>query len=273
MKKQIIITGHDLGLSKSINDGYQYAIKSLPKTFSELSILPNSKYSTDAVSVAKDSGLSINLSVSLINRHLYSLSNSSSLTDSANHLKNVNNFDNWDFSVIDTFTDTDIEKEIKAQYQWFLDNFGHKPSALVTQKGEHGDPKILEPLIRLAKSENLPMRAPLWNWQTNYGAQSLVESEGIKTTSQFLVCFKDWQQGNGYDLEIDMDRIIKKVNETDGISEIALLAGFCDQELFDMTSVSWQRGQILNIIKRKYFLIDRLYSEFDVINYTDLLQS
>lgn len=271
MKKKLIITGHDLGLSKSINDGYEYAIKKLPKSFSELSILPNSKYSADAVKIAKDSGISTNLSFSFINHNLFSLSNSPSLTDSTNHLKNVTNFKTWDFSVIDTFTDSDIENEIAAQYQWFLDNFGHKPSALVTQKGEHGDPKILEPLINLAKSENLPMRAPLWKWQTNYGAQSLVESEGIKTTSQFPVCFKDWQNGSGYDLETDIDKIINKINETDGVSEIALLAGFCDQELFDMSSVSWQRGQILNIIKRKYFLIERLYSEFDVITYTDLL--
>lgn len=270
MKKQIIITGHDLGFSKSINNGYEYAIKNLPKSFSELSVLPNSKYSLDAVKIAKDSGISTNLCFSLLNRNLYSLSSSPSLITTANHLKDTNNYNGWDFSIIDTFTDIDIEKEIQAQYQWFLDNFGHKPSALVTQKGEHGDPKILEPLIKLAKSENLPMRAPLWNWQTNYGAQSLVESEGIKTTSQFLVCFKDWQKGSGYDLETDIDKIINRVNSVDGVSEIALLAGFCDQELFDMTSVSWQRGQILNIIKRKYFLIERLYQEFDVINYSDL---
>jgi len=270
MKRQIILTGHDLGFSKSVNDGYDYATKKLPKSFSELSILPNSKYSLDAVKIAKDSGLSVNLSIGLINRHLFSLSKSPSLTDSSNHFNSVNNYKSWDFSIIDSFADDDIEKEIKAQYQWFLDNFGHKPSALVTQKGEHGDPKILEPLIRLAKSENLPMRAPLWKWQTNYGAQSLVESEGIKTTSQFLVSFKDWQNGSGYDLETDIDKIIDKINEVDGISEIALLAGFCDQELLDMTSVSWQRSQILNIIKRKYHIIERLYQEFDVITYGDI---
>lgn len=270
MKKPIIITGHDLGYSKSVNAGYEYAIQKLPKVFSELSILPNSRYSLDAVRIAKESGLSTHLCISLVNHNFVSLSQSPSLVDSTGHLKNVKNVNAWDFSVIDTFAQADIECEIQAQYQWFLDNFGHKPSALVTQKGEHGDPKILEPLINLAKSENLPMRAPLWNWQTNYGAQSLVESERIPTTSQFLVCFKDWQNGSGYDLEQDLEKIISKINGEKGVSEVALLAGFCDAELFDMTNLSWQRGQILNILKRKYHLIERLYREFEVITYQDL---
>jgi len=271
MKKKIIITGHDLGLSQSVNSGYKYLTENKAKLFSELSILPNSKYSADAVTIAKNSGLSTNLSISLVNSKLKPLSTCPTLTDTNGFLKNVNNFSAWDFSVISSFDDRDIENEINAQYQWFIKNFGHKPSALVTQKGEVGDPKILEPIIKLAKSENLPMRAPLWRWRTNYGAQSFVESEGIKTTSQFLVFFRDWQDGQGFDLETDMDKLISKVNSVDGVTEIAFLAGFCDQELLDMSSISWQRGQIISIFKRKYHLIERLYQEFDVINYTDLL--
>ncbi len=273
MKKQLIITGHDLGLSSSINAGYDYALTSLPKVFSELSLLPNSKYSEEGAKIAKRSGLSTNLSLSFVNHNLYSLSKSPSLMDQNGFLKNANNVNVWDFSVIDTFREEDIEAEIKAQYDWFLKHMGKKPSALMTQKGEHGDPKILEPLMRLAKSENLPMRAPLWNWQANYGAQSLVESEGIKTTSQFLVSFKDWKAGGGLDPETEMEEIIKKINQVKGVSEIAFLAGFCDQELLDMTSVSWQRGQILAILKRKYHLIERLYQEFEIISYQDLHNS
>lgn len=270
MKKQIIITGHDLGYSRSVNNGFQYAIEKLPKLFSELSILPNSKYSLAAVAIAKASSISTNICFSLTNHNLISLAKAPSLIDSNGFLKNSKNARNWNFSIIDTFSTEDIEKEIQAQYKWFLDNFGHKPSGLVTQKGEHGDPKILEPIIRLAKAENLPMRAPFWKWQTNYGAQSLVESEGIKTTSQYLVCFKEWEQSAGMDLETDIELIIKKVNSVNGITELAFLPGFCDQELFDLSIVSWQRGQILNILKRKYYLIERLYDEFDVITYSDL---
>jgi len=270
MKKKIIITGHDLGLSKSVNEGYAYAVTQLPKVFSELSLLPNSKYSLDAAKIAKESGISTNLSISFVAHHLYSLSKGRSLMGQDGHLKRVNNVNTWDFSVIDTFTPEDIENEIQAQYQWFIDTMGRKPSALVTQKGEHGDPKILEPMIRLAKSEGLPMRAPLWQWQANYGAQSLVESEGIKSTSQFLVCFRDWKAGGGFDPETDLEELIKKIDAVNGVSEIAFLAGFCDAELLDMTSVSWQRGQILAILKRKYHIIEQLYSDFDVITYSDL---
>ena len=272
MKPKIIITGHDLGFSKSINEGYRYIFHNLPRVFSELSILPNSDYSQDAVSIARESGISTNLCINFVNSKLKSLSGAPSLIGTNGHLKNAATI-NWDFSVIDSFTEGDIQRELDAQYQWYLTNFGHKPSALVSQKGEHGDPKILEPMIKLAKSENIPMRAPLWRWRTNYGAQSLVESEGILTTSQIFIGLKDWRGNFGFDLEVDIDRLVSQIQAARGVSEVLLFVGFCDQELFDMTSVSWQRGQSLNIIKRKHFLIDRLYSEFDVISYTDLLQS
>lgn len=268
--KKIIITGHDLGYSRSVNLGYQYALTKLPKVFSELSLLVNSTYSLDAAQIAKTSGISTNLCISLVNHNFSPLTEGNSLKDSSGHLKDTNNVNSWDFSVIDTYVQEDIEKEIQAQYEWFLTNMGHKPSGLVTQKGEHGDPKILEPMMKLAKDENLPMRAPLWNWQANYGAQSLVESEGIKTTSQMLVCFKDWQHGTGYDLEQDLEEIVQKISRSDGVTELAIPLGFCDAELLGMSSVSWQRGQILGILKRKYHLIERLYSEFDVITYRDL---
>lgn len=270
MKPKVILTGHDLGHSKAGNAGFAYALTKLPKVFSELSLIPNSLSSEQGAKLAKASGLSTHLAFSFATSSFKALSGPSSLTDTAGYLKPVPNVNTWDFSIIDTFAPSDIQKEIEAQYQWFLDHMGRKPSALVTQKGEHGDPKILEPLIKLAKQENLPMRAPLWNWQANYGAQSLVESEGISTTSQFIVCFKDWQRSSGYDLETDLEQIITKVNSQTGVSELALFCGFCDQELLDMTSVSWQRGQLLNILKRKYHLIERLYREFEIITYSDL---
>lgn len=270
MKHRVIITGHDLGYSTAVNQGFGYILSSPNKFFSELSILPNARGSEEAVAIARASQLPVNLAISLINSKQQSLSNAKSLIGKGTYLKDVQNIKTWDFSVIDTFDPHDIELEINAQYQWFLDNFGHKPSALVTQKGEHGDPKILEPMISLAKQEGLPLRAPWWKWQTNYGAQSLVEFEGIKTTSQILVCFKDWQNLSGYDLENDLDTIITRIYETDGVSELAILPGFCDQELIDITSLSWQRGRPIAIFEQRYHVIERLYNEFDVISYQDL---
>jgi predicted glycoside hydrolase/deacetylase ChbG (UPF0249 family) len=270
MKPQIIITGHDLGYSPSVNDGFSYILSSPNKFFSELSILPNARASIQAVKIAKESNVPVNLAISLVNAKQFCLSRASSLLGEGNHLKDVQNIKSWDFSVIDTFDPSDIELEITAQYQWFLDNFGHKPSALVTQKGEHGDPKILEPMIKLAKQEGLPMRAPWWKWQTNYGAQSLVEFEGIKTTSQIIVCFKDWQNISGFDLEEDFDKIIAKIYQSAGVTELAVLPGFCDRDLLDTTSLSWQRGRAVALFEQKYDLIERLYNDFDVITYSDL---
>jgi len=269
-KKKVIITGHDLGFSRSINEGFGYALKKLPKVFSELSILPNSKYSNEAVNIAKDSGIPTNLCFCLTNSKMVSLSKSPSLTGPNGLMYNADTI-NWDFSIIDKFDQKEIENEISAQYEWFIKSFGHKPSALVSQKGEHGDPKVLEPIIKLAKEEKIPMRAPMWKWKSNYGAQSLVESEGIKTTNNIFMAIKDWRGNFGYDLETEIEKLISDVKNSEGISEILFLAGFCDQELFDLTSISWQRGQLLNILKRKYFLIERLYSEFEVISFGDLM--
>lgn len=270
MKKSIIITGHDMGYSRSINAGYQYIFKNFPPVFSEISILPNAKYSQEAVNIAKESKISVNLAFSLVNAKLKCLSGAKSLLGKGQYLKDIPNVSTWDFSVIDSFEDKDIEAEIDAQYQWFLENFGHKPSAIVSQKGEHGDPKVLEPMIKLAAKEKIPMRAPWWRWKANYGAQSLVESEGIKSTSHIFVMFKDWENWSGYDLEEDIEKLVKEINSSTGVAEVLFLPGFCDPELFDMTSISWQRGQLISVLHNKYYLLERLYKEFQVITFKGL---
>ena len=98
-KRRVIITGHDLGFSKSINEGFDYVLKKLPKVFSELSILPNSKYSDDAVIIAKDSGIPCNLCFCLTNSKLISLSKSPSLTNTNGLMYNADT-KNWDFSIV-----------------------------------------------------------------------------------------------------------------------------------------------------------------------------
>ncbi len=269
MKKNLIITGHDLGLAAAVNDGYRYALTKLPRLFSELSIIPNAPHSEEAVKIAKESGISTNLCFSFTSSMLRSLSDAKSLIDKNGVMKRAAT-QTWDFSVIDSFAESDVEKEVDAQYQWYLNHFGHKPSALVTQKGEHGDPKILAPLIALAKREKLPMRSPFWQWKANYGAQSLAQSEGIKTTGAVFIAIKDWQGKFGVDLETELETLITDAQKAPGVVELLIFTGFCDKDLMAATSVSWQRGQILNILKRKYYLIERLYEEFNVITYHDL---
>ena len=58
----------------------------------------------------------------------------------------------WDFSCIDKYSEEEIRREIDAQWDWFVKS-GQKPSGLVSQKGEHGDPKILLPFIEKAKKK------------------------------------------------------------------------------------------------------------------------
>jgi predicted glycoside hydrolase/deacetylase ChbG (UPF0249 family) len=268
MKQKLIIVGHDLGYVQAINRGFAY-MHTLPKVFSEISLLAVGRASGEAVPIAKMFEVPINLSISLTNSKFKALTGVSSLTDKDGYFLNGET-KSWDFSIIDHYEPADIEKEIYAQYEWFATNIREKPSAVVTQKREHGDPKILEPLIKLAKAENLPMSAPIWNWKSNYGAQSFIEAEGIKATRETFVGLYDWSGRFGYDLERDLDRLIVDLNKVPGVAELVLFTGFCDKELFSLSSVSWQRGQILNIAKRKYEIIERLYSEFEVIGFGDL---
>lgn len=269
MKKQLIITGHDLGFSESVNEGFEYIRASGKKVFSELSLLPNGFASNTAVDIAKSFELPVNLCFCLTNSKFKALTGPSSLTTEDGYLKNADT-KNWDFSVIDAFDPVDIEKELIAQYEWFVTNMGRKPSALVAQKGEYGDPKVLEPFVTLAKKENLPVRAPWWRWKTNYGAQSFVEAEGITTTQGIFMGIKDWRGRLGYDLEVDLEQLLHDIDSNEGVSELILFVGFCSKEMFAMSSVSWQRGQILNIVKRKYHIIERLFDEFDIIGFSGI---
>ncbi|WKZ24292.1 MAG: ChbG/HpnK family deacetylase [Candidatus Dojkabacteria bacterium] len=270
MKKKLIINGHDLGFSHAINEGFQYLLEKYPRVLSEISILPNGLASEEAVAIAKESGVAVNLCMCFANSKFKGLSGRSTLTDEKGYLKNADTI-SWDFSVIDSFSEEDIKREIEAQYQWFLDRFGKKPSAIVTQKGEHGDPKILEPFVALAKRENLPMRAPMWRWKTNYGAQSFVEAEGIRTTQSIHMGIKDWRGELGFDLETELEELIEQISaENNGVSELLLFIGFAGEEMFKLSSISWQRGQILNIAKRKYHIIEKIRESFDIVGFGDI---
>ncbi|MCC7303918.1 ChbG/HpnK family deacetylase [bacterium] len=269
MKNKLIITGHDLGFYKTINEGFAYLLTKLPKTLSEISLLPNGLASEDAIALVRKQDIPVNLSFCLTNSKFKALSGVSSLTDAQGNLRNADT-KTWNFSVVESFNSADIERELGAQYEWFVDRMGRKPSALVAQKGEYGDPKILEPFVKLAKQENLPARAPLWNWKANYGAQSFVEAEGIKTTQSIFMGMRDWRGEFGYDLETELDKLIVDIKKTTGVAELLLFIGFSDAAMFNMSSISWQRGQILNIVKRKYSIIERLYEEFDIVGYKDI---
>ena len=269
MKNKLIVTAHDFGLTHSVNLGVSYAINHPENIFTEYSLLPNAPGSMEAAKIAREHPeLSVNLCITLTNYKPISQNLKTMVDESGNLLRA--NTGTWDFSCIDKFNDDEIITEINAQYDWFINNVGRKPSALVSQKNEHGDPKILLPVVEKAKKENLPIAGPFWKWKSNYGAQEFVKNEGVKYTSNVAICLGDWKGKLGYDLEIDLDKLIEDYLSKNGVSEFIVFCGFVDQETLNLSSLGWQRGQYLAILERKPEILRKIKDSFQLINYGEL---
>ena len=267
--KKLIITLHDFGISKSVNDGVLYAIKHPNNIATQYSLLPHAPGSELGAQIAKENpDLSFDLCVALTSFNPIGKSYKT-LVDKNNQFLKPDTV-TWDFSIIDNFDPKEVEEEISLQYEWFLGHVGRKPTALTTQKSEHGDPKILIPLADLAKKEGLPIRTPAWKWFSNYAAQSYVVDLGLKHTQNVFIGCLDWRGRYGYDLETDLDKLVSDIKATDGVSELLIFCGFVDEELFNISSVTWQRGQYLDIIERKMPIVERFRKEFELVDYRNL---
>ena len=265
--KELIVVAHDYGLCESVNRGIEYVLEHKNNIVSDVSLLVNAPGSNAAVQYIKKNNISACLNLNLTTFRPIS-KNTSSLVDNKGFFRKVD-ISTWDFSVIDSFKDKDVENEVNAQYKWFVKNVGHKPSAILSRKNETGDPKILLPMVELAQRENLPVRAPVWEWKENYGAQSFVEQSGVKLTGHVFVGLKDWKGRFGYDPVRDLARLISDIKEKEGISELLFFPGFVDKELFNISTLDWQRGQIVQLVK-KGDLTKEIKSNFQLISYSDL---
>lgn len=269
MKNKLIVTAHDFGLTHSVNLGVFYSINHPENIFTEYSLLPNAPGSLEASKIARNNPkLSVNLCITLTNYKPISQNLKTMVDRDGNFLHASTS--TWDFSCIDKFDEKEIKAEIDAQYDWFVKNVGRKPSALVSQKNEHGDPKILIPFVEKAKKENLPIAGPFWKWKSNYGAQEYVTNEGVKCTSNVAICLKDWKGRLGYDLESDLDQLIIDYSTKSGVTEFIVFCGFADKETLSLSSLSWQRGQYLAILERKPEILRKIRNSFQLINYGDL---
>ena len=268
MKPKVIFTAHDFGLCSSVNKGIEYCIKQDNSIISELSLLPNAPGSAEAAQMAKNEEISVSLNVNLTTFSPIS-KEVPSLIDVNGRFKKVNT-KVWDFSSIDSFTEEDVRKELGAQWDWFVENVGRKPTAMLARKNEHGDPRILIPFVEKAKKEGIPIRTPSWKWLTNYGAQSYVKQEGVKQADFTEIGVKDWFGEGGFDLVEDFDKLLELLKSRGGITEILLFIGFVDKELFDISIVNWQRGQFVSLVVNKHSILSKLEKTFDIISYEEL---
>lgn len=267
MKPKLIVTAHDFGMTESVNQGVLYALNHPNNIFTELSLLPNAPGSRQGAEIARDLDFPVNLCICLTSFKPI-LSTHKTLVDVEGKFHKPD-IATWDFSMIDNFSDMEVASEIAAQYDWFVSRVGRPPSAIVTQKSEHGDPKILLPLVELARREGLPVRTPVWNWRENYGAQSYVDQEKIRHTNNIFVGIKNWTGRYGYDLETDLPQLVSDIKNKSGVSELLVFAGFVDQQLFDLSSVSWQRGQFLQALQNGQ-VAKTIKDNFELISYRQL---
>lgn len=270
MKNKLIFTIHDFGLTQSVNDGIYYALNHRNgDIITQLSLLPNTSGSLDAARFARENtDIPVNLCFALTTSSPISKEVPSLIDNSGKFLKV--NTKTWDFSILDKYNEDDIAKELEAQYNWFVHNIGRKPVSLTTQKNEHGDPKVLKHFVDIAKREGLPIQIPLWKWKSNYGAKAYADSFGVTMTDNVYVGIKDWNGKFGYDLEKDIDLLISDTSKNTGVNELIAFCGFIDKELFDSTSVSWQRGQIFNVLNNDA-QVQKIRDNFDLISYKSLV--
>jgi predicted glycoside hydrolase/deacetylase ChbG (UPF0249 family) len=267
MKKKLIVTAHDFGYFNSVNDGIIYALSHKNNIITEVSVLPNFKISNRSAELLKPFNVSVSLNTNFTTGKPLS-SNVKSMTGEDGNFKKADT-NTWDFSCIDSFTDKDIRMELNAQYEWFIRQFGRKPAAILSRKNEYSDPKILMHIVELCKKEGVVMRVPYWKWQKNYAAESFVRDEGVKCPSNIFIGFGEWKGIYGYDLEHELDRMIGDAKKEPGVVELLLAIGFVDRELFDSTSLSWQRGQFLKLLDDDN-LIRKIKENFELINFADL---
>lgn len=271
MKPKLIVTAHDFGLCDSVNDGTLWLLKHKNNFVTELSLLPNAPKSQKAAELIKQSELNISISLNTNFTTFKPIHKDvSSLVDRDGNFKKVD-VGNWDFSNLNSFETDDIRKELDAQWNWFVDNLGMKPTAILSRKSEFSDPKLLIPFVEKAQQENVPLRSPVWGWKANYAAQSYAKQEGVKTTGSINIAVKDWKGRFGFNLENDQDRekLISKISKVNGVAELLVFPGFVDKELFQISAVNWQRGQILKIIENDK-IVNQINQSFDLISFKDI---
>ncbi|EKD57924.1 MAG: hypothetical protein ACD_57C00093G0002 [uncultured bacterium] len=106
-------------------------------------------------------------------------------------------------------------------------------------------------------------------WKENYGAQSYVEQEGVKSTQNIFLGLKEWKGKFGYDLIEDIDQLIADIKTKEGVSELLVFPGFVDKELMDKSTLNWQRGQFLQVLDNNE-VISKIKDNFELISFRDL---
>jgi len=246
MTKEIILTADDFGWTKKVNDGIVLAYNHGPIT--EISMIVNApevEHALNSIESKNNIGLHLNITkFKPISKHnLNSLVNKKS-----REFKKIKNPQEL-YRYLTTARKSEIDEEIYSQFDLFKKLTGRNPSHISSHHGIHGDPKVLDTVIEIARKYKIPVRLPVWMSETNgfvsnYAAEVMMRRNKIKTTDKiFINIFNDDLRESPTPL---IDEFTKSIeNMPHGLVEIGCHVGFMDKELLFSSSLNWQRTKDL----------------------------
>jgi len=260
--RKLIICADDLGISEGVNDGILLAYKNGVVT--DTSILVNGPATKDAVNIVKKNKIPVGLHINLTSYSPVSpLSKVKTLCDGKNfHRPDLSR---WDFSIFDKADGREVEREIIAQFKLFRKFFGKLPTHLDSHKCEHGDPKVLSAVKKLAVKYKIPVRIPYWNFRPNYAAEVELRRAGVIMSDNLAPI--DFYEGLNIDINT-IDVFIKKFPE--GTTEIVTMPAFVDLELLKVTGYQWQRARTLALMMKPEFKEKLRKMKVKLIDFTEL---
>jgi hypothetical protein len=256
--KKIILTAEDFGWAKKINEGIVLAYEHGPIT--EITMCINAPQVEHALKLIKLKKCNIGLHLNITKFKPVLKHNLSSLIDKkTGEFKKVKTPEDL-YRFLTSANKSEIENEIYAQFDLFKELTGKNPSHISSHHGIHGDPKVLDIVIELAKKYKIPVRLPIWTREnfndfiSNYAAETILKRNKIKTTDKiFINIFNDDLRESPIPL---MDDFVKKIESSpNGLIEVGCHIGFMDKEVLYSSSLNWQR------VKDLIALIDPSFME------------
>jgi predicted glycoside hydrolase/deacetylase ChbG (UPF0249 family) len=189
MTKEIILTADDFGWTKKISDGIILAYEHGPITEISMSVnAPEVEHALNSIKSKNDIGLHLNLT--------------KFKPISKNNVNSLMNRKTGEFKIVKTPEDlykfltkakkSEIDEEIYSQFDLFKELISRNPSHITSHHGVHGDPKVLDTVIDIAKKYKIPVRLPILTSATNgfvsnYAAETMLRRNKIKTTNKIFI--------------------------------------------------------------------------------------
>lgn len=272
MKKKLIVSANDFGLTSSVNEGIFWTLERENNIIREVFVLPNAPKINDLKKLNEfqiDYNLTINLtSFKPMSREV------SSLVDSNGNFLNPKSI-HKDLSFSKEFKSEDIKKEILAQINWFVENFGETPACINFRKSLHADSKILDVALEIIEELKIGISLPLWEADSDKFFINYLKKKSLLASEYKIICPKDFTgdiDAYNFVKEEEIEDAISKLKELKGTSQLSFLPGFVNKELFEVSDLTYQRLFPMRAFKNG-LLNKRILKSFEPVSFRQLRTS